>query len=437
MRGRAARWLGPGGLLLLAMAAAAGAQSPTPERAEQLRSVESEMRAAEERRRALETEAEAIRTDRARLNGALIDTGAKMRAAETRMAEIEKRLDVAGASESAIRASLNARRDVLADILAVLQRMGRRPPPAVLASPDDALRAVRAAILLGSVLPDMRNEAQALAADLSDLVNLRHAIADEKAKLEAEAAAFARDGERLAALVDARQGALREAEQKVAEQKQRAAELARQAIDLKELIARSEAELSASARAAEEARLADEAQRKAGRPAAQAFSDPARLAPQIAFADARGLLPMPVAGRILKAFGAPDGLGSTEKGLSIGTRPGAPVAAPCDGWVAFSGPYRSYGQLLILNAGGGYYVVLAGMERISVDVGQFVLAGEPVATMGEGSARIASAGATAGQTGSQPLGAPQPILYVEFRKDGAAIDPGPWWAKAELEKVRG
>ena len=96
--------------------------------------------------------------------------------------------------------------------------------------------------------------------------------------------------------------------------------------------------------------------------------------------------------------------------------------------MVFAGPFRSYGELLIINAGGGYYVVLAGMERISVEVGQFVLAGEPVATMGDGSIRTASALA---------LGAAQPILYVEFRKDGAAIDPGPWWAKAELEKVRG
>jgi septal ring factor EnvC (AmiA/AmiB activator) len=95
---------------------------------------------------------------------------------------------------------------------------------------------------------------------------------------------------------------------------------------------------------------------------------------------------------------------------------------------------------LIINAGGGYYVVLAGMERISVEVGQFVLAGEPVATMGDGSTRTASAvalGASQPIGASQALGAGQPVLYVEFRKDGAAIDPGPWWAKAELEKVRG
>jgi septal ring factor EnvC (AmiA/AmiB activator) len=371
------------------------------------------------------------------LNAALIETGAKMRASEARMAEIEKRLDIASGSEEAIRASLASRRDVLTEVLAALQRMGRRPPPAVLASPDDALQAVRASILLGAVLPEIRSEAQALASDLNDLVSLRRSIAQEKDRLAIESQAFSRDGERLAGLVEARQGALRDAEQRLAEQRKRAAELARQASDLKDLIARSEAELAPAGRAAEEARASDEAQRKSAeaaqakgqsRVAALPFNDPARLTPKIAFADARGLLPMPVAGRIIKSFGASDGIGGVEKGLSLGTRPSAPVAAPCDGWVAFSGSYRTYGQLLIINAGGGYYVVLAGMERISVEVGQFVLAGEPVATMGDGSIKTASALA---------LGAAQPILYVEFRKDGAAIDPGPWWAKAELEKVRG
>ena len=92
-----------------------------------------------------------------------------------------------------------------------------------------------------------------------------------------------------------------------------------------------------------------------------------------------------------------------------------------------AGPCRNYGQLLILNAGGGYHVLLAGMERISVDLGRFVVTGEPVAVMG-GRAQIAAILA---------IGSGQPVLYVEFRKDGTSVDPGPWWAAKESEKVRG
>ena len=109
-------------------------------------------------------------------------------------------------------------------------------------------------------------------------------------------------------------------------------------------------------------------------------------------------MPLPVNGARIKEFGAPDSLGGTEKGLSIATRAGAQVTAPCDGWVVYAGPFRNYGQVLILNAGGGYHVVLAGMDRISVNVGQFVLTGEPVAVMGGGSQRFA---ATASASGSE------------------------------------
>jgi len=138
-------------------------------------------------------------------------------------------------------------------------------------------------------------------------------------------------------------------------------------------------------------------------------------------------LPLPVNGVRIREFGTADGFGGNQKGVSIATRTGAQITAPCDGWVVYAGTFRSYGQLLILNAGGGYHVLLAGMERISVDLGQFVLTGEPVAVMGSGSQVSAAAVA-------KPK---QPVLYVEFRKDGTPIDPGPWWSTNEGEKVRG
>src|SRR5262249_6117711 len=115
-----------------------------------------------------------------------------------------------------------------------------------------------------------------------------------------------------------------------------------------------------------------------------AARDPARLAPAVAFLSAKGKLNLPVSGTKIREFGAADGAGGSEKGLSLATSQGAQVTAPCDGWVMYAGPYRSYGQLLILNVGGGYHIVLAGMERITVDLGQFVLTGEPVGVMGSG-----------------------------------------------------
>ncbi len=206
-----------------------------------------------------------------------------------------------------------------------------------------------------------------------------------------------------------------------AAERTRASDLARQVDNLKDLIGKLEQGLDPAIRDAREAARSD------SRPALSAFRDPGRLTPAIAFVSLRGQVPSPVNGVKLKEFGAPDGHGGLEKGLSIATRAGAQVTAPADGWVVYAGAFRSYGQLLILNVGGGYHVLLAGMDRISVDLGQFVLTGEPVAVMGSGS-HIAAILAT---------GSSQPVLYIEFRKDGVPVDPGPWWAAGEGEKVRG
>jgi septal ring factor EnvC (AmiA/AmiB activator) len=275
----------------------------------------------------------------------------------------------------------------------------------------------------------MREKADALVADLAELVRIRNGIVAEQTKLSRDLAAIAEEQTRMGLMTEERRKKQAAAEKTLDEERQRASALGRQAGDLKDLIGKLEQNLDpatkaarAAARAAEEAKLQPEPRTNLA-----VLKDPGRLGPAVAFGSARGSLPLPVNGVKIHEFGAPDNVGGTEKGLSIATRAGAQVTAPCDGWVVYSAPYRNYGQLLILNAGGGYHVLLAGMDRISVDLGQFVLTGEPVATMGGGSQMAATVAS----------GSSQPILYVEFRKDGTPVDPGPWWAANEGEKVRG
>jgi murein hydrolase activator len=312
---------------------------------------------------------------------------------------------------------------VIAEVLAALQRLGRKPPPALMVSPEDALQSVRTAILLGAVLPDMKIEVDTLLADLAELVRLRSEIASERDALGRDLAALSQERTRMTVLVAERQRKQSETEKALDAERGRSVQLARQVDNLKELIGRIEQEIASAARVAAAARGTEKTDSKA---TLAALNDPGRLSPAIAFASARKTLPLPLNGIKIREFGMPDGLGGTEKGLSVASRAGAQVTAPCDGWVVYAGPFRSYGQLLILNAGGGYHVLLAGMERISVDLGQFVLTGEPVAVMG-GGPQSAAAVAT---------GSSQPVLYIEFRKDGTPVDPTPWWA-SDSEKVRG
>ncbi len=403
----------------------------------ELRGVQDTLNTSDEQRRKIESEIAALRTERERLNQALLDATARLRATEESAAEVEQKLESLKGGENAIVQSLRSRRALVGEVLMVLQRMGRRPPPALLARPEDILEAIRTSMAIGAVLPQMRAETAALQADLTHLLALRDEIRTQQAKLAREKEQLVSQRATLAPMIEARQEALREKQTARDAQAERIRGLAAQATSIKDLIARMEGESEAARRAAQAARDADAAREAAdaalsreqrAKARAAPFRDAARLAPAVAFEHLKGRLPLPTTGPGLRRFGAPDGYGGTEKGVSIAAKENGIVISPSDGWIVFSGPYRSYGQLLIINAGAGYYVVLAGMSRINVNVGQFVLAGEPVATMGDGTAQTAATIA---------IGAKQPILYVEFRKDGTSIDPGPWWARSDMRKVGG
>jgi len=411
-----------------ATAPATQTQTQSKGNVDALRQHQDELKALrEQQQKSVETEAEIKRqieeigADRRKLNQALIDTAARVRDVEAKVAASEDKLKPLDAREATLRKSLDDRRGVIGEVLAALQRIGRRPPPALISSPEDALRSVRTAMVLGAVLPEMREKVASLAHDLTALIAVRKDIAAEHDKLTTQLASLGQERTRMTALIADRQRQQTEREKQLAAERAHAAQLAQQAGSLQDLIAGLEKGLDPATRAARER------QEQAQRPSMAALHDPGRLAPAVAFASLRGHLPIPVNGVKLKEFGDPDGIGGAEKGVSIATRAGAQVTSPADGWVVYAGPFRSYGQLLILNVGGGYHVLLAGMDRISVDLGQFVLTGEPVAVMGSGSriAAILAAGST------------QPVLYVELRKDGTPVDPGPWWAAGEGEKVRG
>jgi septal ring factor EnvC (AmiA/AmiB activator) len=377
-----------------------------------------------EQQERLKAELAAIGQDRGKLNAQLIEAAARVRAIETGIDAAQRRLGDMDAREQGMRVSLQSRRGEIVEVLSALQRAGRRTPPALLVRPEDALQSLRTAILLGAIVPEIRSRADRVAADISELVALRRTIQAERDALGTDREKLRADQTRLAALVEERQKQQNALEKDAAAEAARALALAKQVDSLQTLIAAMEQGSGSAAKAAQTASLQSGA---ASRQNPAALKDPRRLTPAIAFASAKGLFALPVNGERLRNFGAPDGIGGISKGISISARTDAQVTSPCDAWVVYAGPFRSYGQLLILNAGGGYHVLIAGMERISVSIGQFVLTGEPVATMGSTS-QVASVLAT---------NASQPVLYVEFRKDGTPIDPSPWWAATEGEKVRG
>ena len=409
------------------------------QRHQRLEHMGSDLKAEQERVERLNAELATIKQDRSKINASLVETAQKIQGLERAISASEKRLAGYEATESKIRASLAKRHDVIAELLAALQRMGRNPPPALLVEPENALKAVRSAILLGAVLPEFAEEAKFLAQELDDLVKLRAKIAAEISANKTEVQQAAAGQQKLDALLILRRKDESASEEELVRASTRAAQLANDVKSLSELIERSEKEIEAARRAAEQAASAEAARvlmkdsatieaeniaklRSAKNPDERtvAFLGPAdRKTPAIAFDKAAGFLPLPVSGETLRVFGDKDRYGLPNHGLLIATRKQAIVTSPADGFVVYAGPFRSYGLIVIINAGSGYHILLAGLSQSSVEIGQFVPAGAPVGKMGD--TRLSAATAI-------DVASSEPVLYVEFRKNGVTVDPSPWWA---------
>ncbi|MGJ8572351.1 MAG: murein hydrolase activator EnvC family protein [Hoeflea sp.] len=392
----------------------------------ELQSVADEADLAAKALSALESDIAALRADQQELDSKIAETASRRAELDQKIAAGEQSMTGLSERQDSVRLSLISRRSVLAEILAALQRIGRDPPPALLVTPEDALSSVRSAILLGAVVPEIRAETEALAADLKELASLRQAIAAERLSLASALERNAEEEQRLASLASEKTALQEESSRRLERERKRAEALSVRSNELESVITTLADEIVALKQAAEAARkveqdrqrqLAEQLER-ARAFAAVAVPDKNRIMPAYAFSKLTGTLLLPTHGETVRYFGADDGAGHTLAGEVLATQKGATVSAPADGWIAYAGPFRSYGQVVIIDTGENHHVVLAGMEKIKVSAGRFVVAGEPLATMGQ--TRFAGSAALS-------LASERPTLYIEIRKDGQPVDPRSWW----------
>ena len=411
---------------------------------ERLDETEQELQSSRIKAEGLTKDLVILAEERARLNGGLIEAGKRVQASEAKLSETESKLAELTEQVTVIQSSITERKVAIVKMLSAMQRIGRTPPPAIVTRRDDALAVVRGAMLLADVFPELKYQADNLSHELEGLVTIENAIRTQRDEQKREAEKLAAEQGRLDRLLEEKKTKHAQGEVELVQVRQSTEQLAGEVTNLNELIERLGVEIAKAEVAQYDAEIAAEKalrkrlqQEVMATPANEnvveikpestklAFASPARLKPALPFDQVKGTLRLPAQGQQLKAFGDTDTDGTTLKGISLKTREEARITAPADGWVVYAGPFRSYGQLLIINAGGGYHLLIAGMSRIDVSLGQFVLAGEPIAVMG----RPATSSVSGDQSSS-------PVLYVEFRKDGRPVDPGPWWAEAS-EKVQG
>lgn len=354
---------------------------PRSEDREELLRVEKELARRQQDEARLKDEAAARAREVETLRDNMIETAEALQQAERRIERITSEIEALEAESATISSKLNAEAGVLSDILGGLQSLERAKPPALLAAPGDAVDAARAAMLLADAAPALKAKADELRAALARLATVQSQLEDERAaerKTNDEIGARRR---LLAELLNSKQQERSVAEKLAQAAQSETAALAARATSLRGV-------LSALERLAREIapRLKPDPRSKqppTNREDVSGFRAPSlRFRPSKAFDDARGALAPPVVGDIIGSFGKPRPEGGTFEGVRFNAAPNALVTAPHDASVKFAQFYPVTGNLIVLDVGDGYHILLMGIGSFLIDEGQTVAAGEPIGVMG-------------------------------------------------------
>lgn len=432
-------------LLFAGLAAAQDSEeADTEEAGEQLEEVERALERDRERARELEEEAEALRAEIKEVRSESVEVAASVQDLENEISQLELLLAVRHVQALRTDVSLERRKGQLGDTLAALQRISVFPPDAVLGAPGRPLDSLRSAMLLSSTIPRIEQQAANLRAELEEQQALEEEIRSQRDELAERRQRLEEEQQHLDELAERKRELEEETRAERARTEERLEQLASEAEDLRDLMARLEAEaerqrqrreaearaaaeaaaraerLREEARRAEEERRADQERARQEAEAAEQAAAKARERQQAAlpsqpptelrsFPEEPGGLLMPARGNITAGFGDPHPELEEEvsEGLILRTRKAAQVVAPFDGKIAYAGPFRRYGLILIIEHDERYHSLLAGFDRLTAEAGQWVMAGEPVGSMKE--------------TGDE-----DPELYIELRRAGQPIDPLPW-----------
>ena len=382
-----------------------------------LKAVEQQLKERADEEKRLRSEAEARQKEVTALRHSLIETANSMQESERKIAGLEESIAALEAEKSEAELALRKESANLSEVLAALQSLELSRPPALLVSPEDANRAARAAMLLSEAAPAVA----ARAARLRGAIERLSALA---AELDRDRNSYAVANRELASRRDVLAELMthKEQERDVAEALATAAQretarIAAQASTLREMIER----LSRLAHAITP-RLKPPAPREA--PAAAPATatptppsiketTPKTFVAAAAFDKARGALRAPVAGRITGQYGKPRPEGGIFEGMRFSVRDQAIVTAPFEGRVAFAQDWQPVGNMIVLDVGQGYHILLGGLGRILVRENQYITAGEPVAEMVGG-------GAT---------------LDLEIRKNGEPVNPALWLSSKSMDSL--
>ena len=313
-----------------------------------------------------------------------------IRAYEGGLAAMRGALREAKLRETTLTLRFEAKRDSIAQLLGVLAGMEANPGPLLLLHPEGPLGTARSGMMLADVTPALQAEANTLKAELQELADLR---------------------------------ALRSAAGDTLTKGLAAAQTARSALsqavsDRTELPRRFTEDPEVLRGLLQSADTLD------------AFASgllPTDTGTAPSFTAAKGALPLPVQGTLLRKPDEADAAGIRRPGVTLATQARALITAPWPATIRYRGPLLDYGNVMILEPGDGYLLVLAGLETVYGEVGEVVAAGAPLGLMGGTGITAASTEFTTTATDGSG-GRDTETLYMELRLGAKPVNPLNWFA---------
>ena len=364
-----------------------------------LKKLQAQIKEEQQMHRALHKKAQDVASEVSSVQKKMVEAAQTVQDFEETLTKLEKKQAELQEEENKINTRLLLRQKQLVGLMSALQKMAINPPNTLFFQQNNPIQALRTSILLKEGRAPLQAQTEKLRQDLDTLNSLQAALRAQSAQIKVASQRLADEKSNMEKLMKQKFILQTHFETESQQAKRKSIELGKQAKDLQDLLQKLERERRKTLSLAHKQK--------------PIFNIPMPARNDTAFRKSKGNLPLPVRGQIIQTYGEKLDSGLTAKGITLQTRAGAQVVAPFDGTVLFAGPFKSYGNLIIVEHGEGYHSLMAGLGDIQANVEQDILTGEPIGNM-----------STSG---------PQK-LYIEFRKDGQPINPTSWFAANQKKK---
>ena len=357
----------------------------------------------------LQAQATQINLELSSISKEMVDAAKKIQNTEDRLSLMERQLktlesDLENAEKGFLKEDEN-----LIKTLAALQNLALKPTESLLVQPLSPVDIIRSAMILRGTVPYLEENAEQIRQQLHDIANKKSKIEKQIGEISKQKIVLQAEHQQMKKLQQRKVALRKSVEIKSEKTKKNMDKLASKAKDLRDLLAQIEKQRrEKEAREAERRRKEEERRKLEEKQSADLIKSAQQSITNIAsgFAKAKGKLPLPARGKIITRYGEEKIKGISAKGITLATRENAQVISPFDGAVVFAGPFRGYGNMIIVEHGDDYLSLMSGLGNVDVELGQMLLAGEPIGNMPE-------------EENAE--------LYVEIRKNNQPINPAAWF----------